>query len=206
MHKSRNFTLHTFTKDYTGNFRHYTSNRNRTELLKTLYKAERMGYAVANSTDDLKHLDLSRTYMITSPSGKVVDTRKWETDIEKVRKAEAKKESKPLRYWTWHPSHYVYRFDPVERTGRIHYNRGSVYRLARVKSTVTEASNLEYKEFIHPKNNQYKAVRWVEEPVRHKDRSWKTSCKVRKQWMKHQSKHFDTYDSLGFEEVEVETV
>lgn len=28
--------------------------------------------------------------------------------------------------------------------------------------------------------------------VRHKDKCWKTSCKVRKQWMKHLDKHIDT--------------
>lgn len=203
MHKSRNYKLHTFTKDYTGDFRHYISNHNRTELLKLLYRAERMGYTVANSSDDLKHLDSDRTYMIVSPSGKVVDTRKWERDLAKVRDAESKK---AVRHHVWYINNYVYRFDPVERTGRVRYNRGSVYRLARVKGIVTEAANTEYKEFNHPKNNRYKFVRWDEELVRHKDKSWKTSCKVRKQWMKHQNRHFETSYSLGFEEAfDVET-
>lgn len=197
MHKSRNYKLHIFTTDYTGAIRCYTSNHNRTELLKILYGAERRGYAVANSSDDLKHLDLSRAYMTVSPSGKVIDTRKWENDLAKIREAEAKKDT---RRHSWYTSNYVYRFDPVERTGRIHHNRGSVYRLARVKNIVTEAANTEYKEFNHPKNNKYKFVRWDEEPVRHKDKSWKTSCKVKKQWMKHQNKHFETGYSLGFEE------
>lgn len=87
---------------------------------------------------------------------------------------------------------YEYRRDPVP--GVHNYNnhhRGDWYRHPKT-------TGVKRKEFYRDEEYTFTDIKIKQLPnvyddiVRHKDKSWKTSCKIRKQWMKHLDKHIDT--------------
>lgn len=125
-------------------------------------------------------------YLIKTPTGKLVDKEKLLKDIAKAKGTATKSTKRRTRY----KNSYTYRKDPVPHVHRYSWNRGSLYRITKVHHSIIKDS--EYPEFSKVKNRMLANVRWDEEPIRHLDRSWKTSCKVRKQWMKHLKKHADT--------------
>lgn len=84
-----------------------------------------------------------------------------------------------------------FREEPVPYTHkRVH--RGC-YRHPQLYRTKYTEECVEYKEFSKPKN-RYKNLPVWDDRIRYTDKSWKTSCKIRKQWQKHVRKHVDTID------------
>ena len=93
---------------------------------------------------------------------------------------------------------YRYRHDPVPYCGVYRYRKPSppYNRRIRVLNTIQE------EEYRPLKDPVFKEVVWQHgngcihcyriHHGRHTDRSWKTSYKCRKQWMKHQKKHYPT--------------
>ena len=101
---------------------------------------------------------------------------------------------------------YRYRHDPVPYCGVYRYRKPSppYNRRIRVLNTIQEE---EYRPFKDP---VFKEVVWQHgngcihcyriHHGRHQDRSWKTSYKCSKQWMKHQKKHYPTLKISTIEE------
>ena len=93
-----------------------------------------------------------------------------------------------------------YRQDPVPYCGVYHYRKPKPPYNKRT-SFLNFIQEEEYRSFKDP---VYKKVvslygygcrhcyRYLIHYERHKDRCWKTSYKCRKQWMKHQNKHYPT--------------
>jgi hypothetical protein len=79
-----------------------------------------------------------------------------------------------------HP--YVYRFDPVERTGK---RRGgpSSKRIATFQERKLSCDP-EIKEFVHPKRNMMNLPSSWDQHPRNTNHCWKAK-KLKKQWMKH---------------------
>lgn len=111
--------------------------------------------------------------------------------VEVIRKRK-EKVSKEYAHRKRLMSNYEFRRDPVP--GVHNYNnhhRGDWYR--RPKTTGTKR-----KEFYKDEEYTFRDVKIKHLPnlyddlVRHKDKSWKTSCKIKKQWMKHLDNHIDT--------------
>jgi hypothetical protein len=68
-------------------------------------------------------------------------------------------------------------------------HRGSYYRRPQLNSVRKSSEVVEYMEFRKPKDRCVNLPLW-DDRVRHNDKCWKTSYKVRKQWQKH-LKHKD---------------
>ena len=85
---------------------------------------------------------------------------------------------------------YRFRRGPVPT---IHnYNschRGDYYRIPKLGSVRRSSEIVEYKEFVKPKDRCVNLPVW-DDRIRHNDKCWKTSYKVRKQWEKN-LKHKD---------------
>ena len=79
---------------------------------------------------------------------------------------------------------YTFRKGPVPNIHKCHYHRGSYYRHPKLKSVRKSVYDNEYKEFIKGKDVEASGLVW-DDRVRHTDKCWKTSFKVRKQWQKH---------------------
>ena len=92
---------------------------------------------------------------------------------------------------------YRYRYDPVPYCGVYRYRKPSppYNRRIRVLNTIQEEEyrplkDPVYKEVVRQHGNgSIYCYRYLSHNDRHTDRSWKTSYKCRKQWMKHQKKH-----------------
>ena len=86
-------------------------------------------------------------------------------------------------------ANFIYRYDPVPSIGRWHY--GSYYRLGRL-GQVRKKNNLGREDEYHMYNSNkyaYKNLPQWDDCPRYIDKSWKTSCKCRKQWQKKVPKH-----------------
>lgn len=79
---------------------------------------------------------------------------------------------------------YTYRQDPVPHRGGYHKGHYSSQKGNGFSKRMRENSIPEYEEFS---NSKYKESN-REWSSRENDRSWKSSCKVRKQYMKHDCK------------------
>lgn len=77
--------------------------------------------------------------------------------------------------------------------------RGSYYRIPKLSSVRRASTDVEYKHYSKASENVKNLPVW-DDRLRHNDRSWKSSYKVRKQWEKHQSKHIDTFELETTEE------
>ena len=117
-----------------------------------------------------------------------------------------------MRLQTFDGITYRYRHDPVPRTGRsenphritgnciygdIKYRRPKLRRSLVQELSVDEELGWLKKRKAHIIMLPFKDVWWkglsiMEGYVVHQDRCWKSSCKCRKQWMKHQKKHYPT--------------
>ena len=86
---------------------------------------------------------------------------------------------------------FKFREGSVPKIHKRHWHRGTYYRIPQLGRVKRNAENIEYKEFIKP-SERYKNLPVYDDRTRHIDKSWKTSCKVRKQWEKHIKKHADT--------------
>ena len=99
-----------------------------------------------------------------------------------------------------------YRQDPVPYCGVYHYRKPKppYNRRTRVLNSIQEE---EYRQFKDP---VFKEMVWQHgngcihcyriHHGRHTDRCWKTNSKSRKQWMKHQKKHYPTLKISTIEE------
>ncbi len=86
---------------------------------------------------------------------------------------------------------YKFRRGPVPGVHKPRWHRGCFYR--HPLTTGVKRKNTYIDEDFTFTDTKIKYLPNVyDDLVRHTDKSWKTSCKVRKQWMKHVDKHIDT--------------
>lgn len=108
-------------------------------------------------------------------------------EVEKVVKRKtdiAKSSAARIRCET-----YEFRRGPVAHTSKHRY-RYNFYRRPQLHQVQTVAEQYRGTEFNWSKYRVVNTPCWDDRP-RHIDKSWKTSCKVKKQWMKHLNKHID---------------
>lgn len=92
---------------------------------------------------------------------------------------------------------YNFRTDPVPSIHNYkNHHRGTWYRHPETHQSKSKAFDYELAELTgygwDPKARNLPTA--YDDICRHKDKSWKTSCKVKKQWAKHCPKHVDTLD------------
>lgn len=91
---------------------------------------------------------------------------------------------------------YTFRKDPVP--GVHNYNnwhRGTLYR----HPATTSSKRRNYytdEDYTFDDVKIRKLPNVYDDLYRHRDKSWKTSCKIKKQWMKHVDKHIDTLNGF----------
>ena len=114
-------------------------------------------------------------------------------DAEIVRIRAEREKSRLKREAEKRCESYTFRRGPVPGVHKPHWHRGCYYRHPLTTGSRKEAIYVDddYK-FIDIKAKKLPNV--YDDLYRHNDKSWKTSCKVRKQWMKHVRKHVDTVD------------
>jgi len=124
-------------------------------------------------------------------------------DKIKVIKARKKRNRAKYDYYRKAGNSYEFRRDPVPDVHNYKWHRGSWYRLPATAQAKRKAFDYELKEYTG--NDWDDKARNLPtaytDITRHKDKSWKTSCKVRKQWEKHCRRHVDTF-VIPTEEVE----
>ena len=108
-----------------------------------------------------------------------------ETEVRKSLEARRKRAQANKR-----SESYTFRKDPVPRTG-ICYHGYEYYRAPKIHRLMVQSSIPEYKDFRKGNERAENLPTW-DDRVRHIDKSWKTSCKIRRQWQKHVRKHVDT--------------
>jgi hypothetical protein len=87
---------------------------------------------------------------------------------------------------------YEFRYDPVPFVHNYNsHHIGDYYRHPHINRIIHSAEYVECKEFRKSKERKENMPTWDDRP-RHRDKSWKTSYKVKKQWMKHCRKHVET--------------
>lgn len=118
------------------------------------------------------------------------DMEKKEKEISKHKKRVSKEyaHTRKLR------DSYTFRKDPVYGVHKRRYHRGEFYRHCRIhrNATIEAMFKVEYTELMDASYRRINLPAW-DEKIRHNDKSWKTSYKVKKQWMKHKNKHKDTW-------------
>ena len=127
---------------------------------------------------------------------------------------------KEVYYYTWDGIKYRYRYDSVPGTGRSvnpHKITGNCiygdvkYRHPKLRRSLVQELSLDEDLGKMKRRNAhiimlpFKDVWWeglylMGRYVIHQDRCWKSSCKCRKQWMKHQKKHYPTVKTSPREE------
>ena len=97
---------------------------------------------------------------------------------------------KSLRYMYKKTTTYIFHYDPVPNIHKRHHC--SYYRHPKLHNVVKcNSLDSEYKEFNSSKYFYKNLPCWDDRP-RHCDRSWKTSYKVKAQYLKHKDNHKDT--------------
>jgi hypothetical protein len=119
-------------------------------------------------------------------------------EILKQYKINSRKTERRLRAINYNrkQKQYHYRKEPVPGV----YKRGhfsTYYRLPKLGNVARQ--NSEYAEFEKPKYRSVNLPVWDDRP-RHLDRSWKSSCHIKRQYMKHKGKHKDTCKSVKEQE------
>lgn len=108
-------------------------------------------------------------------------------EAEEAKRAEKRAYEKRLR------NSYEFRQGSVPFVHKRRWVRGSWLRHPATSNS--KRNNLYYDEYTE-KNFSDVRIRNLpsayDDLCRHNDKSWKTSCKVRKQWQKHDKKHIDT--------------
>lgn len=206
MHNSRKFIIASLQRRYDGTYHWVFTYYTRNELISR----------IARQPDILDHLskDMSETELkskLVYYIGKIknksiikIDLFKLVDDINlKIELVQKKRDIRRLKYSykDRQRESYTFRRDPVPY---IHnYNnchRGSYYRIPQLRSQREYNSyndiDIEYQSYIRPKTKIQDLPKWSDDIVRHSDKSWKTSCKVKKQYMKHLDKHIDTFEII----------
>lgn len=104
---------------------------------------------------------------------------------------------KQHNYYKKLKGYYNFRSDPVPSIHNYkNHHRGTWYRHPETHQSKSKAFDYELAELTgygwDPKARNLPTA--YDDICRHKDKSWKTSCKVKKQWAKHCPKHVDTLD------------
>lgn len=134
------------------------------------YKVYRAGYKL-------------RQYTITDSEGRVIDIRNYQEDITK------KMEELNIYEYTYKGNKAIrFRQDPVPRTGR-NWPGYVWYRQIRTTNEIRQNSDTEIKQFIRKARTMHNLPTAWDDVTRCVEKSWKHSCKVRKQYMKHFKDH-----------------
>lgn len=158
------------------------------ELLGTLANgfdySDSMLNNLVQSPDDVSGEYKNRKYYISkqTTNGTVkinltellCDLHPYIMNVQQQRKQSAIKRKQR----NWELNNYTFRVDPVPN---VHKCNSKYYRNVHRISNIRKLTDAEYKEFAKPKNIE--PIIWDDRP-RIRSKSWKDSCKVRKQWMK----------------------
>jgi hypothetical protein len=210
------FTLNKYYYEqvYTWKAEYYTRDRFIRKLaVSEVYRRE--SSILNNLADSIEETEIKPTFIKDATffmggyyemSNRYFIAKEWEGEIEKVTldsiqkelniqiENELAKKRKQLEKREAYKRSCVYEFrkGPVPRTGKYGTKLGHYYRNP---STFKSKRNSLY---IDEDGNKLIDVRAKNLPdsyddiTRYRDKSWKTSCKVKKQWMKHEKKHMDT--------------
>lgn len=121
-----------------------------------------------------------------------IDSMEAEIEAERLRILEHKARVKAKIAAEQRSQKSEFRRGPVAYTSHTKFSK--YFRNPRLGRVKRQGSIVEYKEFMTP-DMGYKNLPCFDDRKRHYDKSWKSSYKVKKQWMKHQDRHIDTYDS-----------
>ena len=114
----------------------------------------------------------TRPYLIMDEDDRIIDPRRYYYEIENY-------DFPP--YQRRYPKH-VFRRGPVPGTGHRHHYH--FYRSMNYGRIVRMVNHPDFKEYGRKKPYECMEQVWFDYPVRHYDRSWKSSYKCRKQWQK----------------------
>lgn len=109
--------------------------------------------------------------------------------IERITERRNKEEKK--RKYKARSQAYKFREGSVPHISHYKWHNGCYYRKPKLGMVKKLNSDVDTAEFASAKYRTKNLPVW-DDRVRHLDRSWKTSCRVKKQWMKHLSSHVDT--------------
>lgn len=87
---------------------------------------------------------------------------------------------------------YQFRYNSVPGIHKSRYHRGDYYRLPKIHRLMKQSEIIDCDENIKISKKPEPLPLWYDDRVRHRDKCWKTSCKVKKQWQKNLPKHIDT--------------
>lgn len=174
---------------------------NKDNLLRTIASYDMKdrllpSYAIYSNYSGYFVLDSDNKYVDITPYFSIIDDLR--ASILKERLEKHNKRMAISAVMDRHPGHQ-FRNGTVPYIRKCKWHRGCFYRKPRLYGVIR--SNTEYKEFYTARNNLSEAMVF-DEKVRHNDKSWKTSYKVRKQWMKHMDRHCDTVDMQDYFEDE----
>lgn len=132
-----------------------------------------------------------RDYVFLDPDNRIIDPREYMEEILEITKdlsfynKKYRKLSKySFIYRCYEKSSVPYfREGPVPGTGKRTWHRGSYYRHPKTTNEKRQAAIVENKEFIKPRRNVHNLVDVWDEIPRHREKSWKSQSKKRKQWM-----------------------
>jgi hypothetical protein len=129
-------------------------------------------------------------------------------EVDKIKLEKEQRLKNSLAYVKARDS-YEFRYDPVPFVHNYNnHHIGDYYRHPHINRIIHSAEYVEYKEFRKGKERKENMPTWDDRP-RHRDRSWKTSYKVEKQWMKHCRKHVETKNfdkrALSSDDIYIET-
>ena len=112
-----------------------------------------------------------------------------EAEILRIREKREKEHQKCLNLRKF--EQYTFRKGSVPGIHKYRGHRGSYYR--HPETTKSKRNEYYIDDEYTIRDAKIRTLPSVyDDLVRHTDKSWKTSCKVRKQWMKHNNKHVDT--------------
>lgn len=214
----RNYVLYKLRKkNYTSSETYWAHDRlSYGELINTIARKEHWnpGSVLEHLTDDFEntylksrmvkdtrfslgyYIEREDIYIITKENhGEVtiLTAADLRADVEKqikVVKDEWEKRADKRAYERKLRNNYEFRKGPVPF---VHKVRGNWLRHPATSNS--KRNNFYYDEYTEKNFSDFR-IRTLpsayDDIIRHTDRSWKTSCKVRKQWQKHDKKHIDT--------------
>ena len=118
----------------------------------------------------------TRPWVLMDEENRIVDPRKFYDDIIAYER--------PV-YQRKYP-HHVFRRGPVPGTG--HHRHGHYYRSVHYGQIIRMLKHPDFEQYGRKRHYQNMDQVYFDYPIRHCDKSWKTSTKCRKQWEKHLGK------------------
>lgn len=120
----------------------------------------------------------TRPYVLMDENDTIIDAREFYEDIISFR----------IPPYERHYPYYVFRRGPVPGTGRHRYKYYHSCRNIHYGQMVRAIHHPDYQEFGRKKKNKEINLISYDYPIRQYDKSWKSSCKCRKQWEKNLDK------------------